>query len=133
MLQFLFNKIYFIWEQICFQWNLKFCDGSLRNALKSDLIGWKRRISHNCFLGNRCTMQSFSFLYFSILGMNTPTKMSLFKVNNSISRKNCEICSTLTIKTPEHRQCCRCGVFIINFEHISTFFLMFLLLPLSVY
>ena len=41
-------------------------DGSLRNALKSDLIGWKRRISHNCFLGDiYCTedVQCKAFLF----------------------------------------------------------------------
>ena len=34
---------------------------------------------------------------------------------------------TLTIKTPEQRQWCRSGVFIVNFEHISHLFLVSLL------
>ena len=29
----------------------------------------------------------------------------LLKVNNKNTRKRCEICSNLTIKTPERRQC----------------------------
>ena len=33
----------------------------------------------------------------------------------------CEICSKLTIKTPERRQRRRSGVFIVNFEYISYF------------
>ena len=38
-----------------------------------------------------------------------------------------EICSELTIKTPELRRR-RSGVFIVNFEHISHHFIVFLLL-----
>ena len=49
-----------------------------------------------------------------------PAGIYLLKVNN-------RICSKLTIKTPERRS----GVFIVNFEHISHFDLMFLLLTLS--
>ena len=51
----------------------------------------------------------------------------MFKVNNRAARTRCEICSKLTIKTPERRS----GVFIVNFEHISHRFLVFLLLTLS--
>ena len=40
----------------------------------------------------------------------------------------CEICSKLTVKTPERR---RSGVFIVNFDHISYIFLVFLLLTLN--
>ena len=38
--------------------------------------------------------------------------------------KKCEICSKLTIKTPERRHCrrSRSAVFIVNFEHILHFF-----------
>ena len=39
----------------------------------------------------------------------------------------CEICSKLTINTPKQHQCCS-GVFIVNFEQISQFDLVFLLL-----
>ena len=37
----------------------------------------------------------------------------------------------VNIKTPELRQWCRSGVFIVNFEHISHFVLVLLLLALS--
>ena len=50
----------------------------------------------------------------------------LFKVNNRKSTRSCEICSKLTIKTPEQP-----GVFIVNFEHISQLVLTFLLLTLN--
>ena len=53
----------------------------------------------------------------------------MFKVNNRNTRKRCETCSKLTIKTPERH--CRSGVFIANFEHMSHLFLMFLMLTLN--
>ena len=55
----------------------------------------------------------------------------LFKFNNRNTRKRCETCSKLTIKTTEWRQWRRSGVFIVNFEHISLHFLVFLLLTLN--
>ena len=45
----------------------------------------------------------------------------LCTANNRNTRKRCEICSELTIKTPERH------VFIVNFEHISHLFLVLLL------
>ena len=47
-----------------------------------------------------------------------PANIYLFKVNNRNTRKRCEICSRLTIKTPERRQLPRSVVFIVYFEHI---------------
>ena len=70
-----------------------------------------------CVLGNVLTLQ--------IILRNYPANIYLFKVNNRNSRKRCEICSKLTIKTP--------GVFIVNFKHISHLFLLFLLLTLNKY
>ena len=55
----------------------------------------------------------------------------MLKVNNKNFRTRCEICSKLTIKTPERRQWHGSGVFIINFEHISHLVLLFLLLFLN--
>ena len=55
----------------------------------------------------------------------------LFKFNSRNTRKRCEIFSKLTIKTPERCQWRRSGVFIVNFEHISHLFLVFLLLTLN--
>ena len=37
------------------------------------------------------------------------------------------------MKTPQRRQWRRSGVFIVNFEYISNYFLVFLLLPLNKY
>ena len=60
-----------------------------------------------------------------------PANIYLFKVNSKITRKRCEICSKLTMKTLERRQRCCSGVFIVNFEHISHLFLLFLLVTLN--
>ena len=55
----------------------------------------------------------------------------MFKVNNRNTRRRFEICSKLTIKTPERRHWRRSGAFIVNFEHISHLFLAFLFLTLN--
>ena len=55
----------------------------------------------------------------------------LLKLSNRNTRARCEICSKLTIKTPERHQWHRSGVFIVNFEHISHLVLVFLLLTLN--
>ena len=60
-----------------------------------------------------------------------PSGNYIFKVNNRNTRTKCEICSKLTIKTPERRHLRRSGVFIVNFEHISHLVLVFLLLTLN--
>ena len=55
----------------------------------------------------------------------------MLKVNNINTITRCEICSKLTIKTPEWRHWHRSGVFIFNFEHSSHVVLVFLSLTLS--
>ena len=62
---------------------------------------------------------------------NIPAGIYLLKVNNRNTRTRCEICSKLTINTPERRYWRRSGVFIVNFEHISHLALVFLLLTLN--
>ena len=62
---------------------------------------------------------------------DNPVGIYLPKVSNRNTRTRCEICSKLTIKTPERSHWCRAGVFIVNFEHISHFVLVFLLLALN--
>ena len=60
-----------------------------------------------------------------------PVRIYLLKANKRNARTRCEICSKLTIKTPERRQWRCSGVFIVTFEHISHLVLVFLLLTLS--
>ena len=60
--------------------------------------------------------------------------MYLFKVNNITLEKDAtyiQLTIKLTIKTPERCQWRRSGIFIVNFEHISHIFLVFLLLTLK--
>ena len=77
-------------------------------------------------------ISSFIILQDKLIRTN-PAGNYMFKVNNRNTRARCEICSKLTIKIPERCQWHRCGVFIINFEHISHLVLMFLLSTLSRY
>ena len=73
-----------------------------------------------------------------VLSSRLPYPAEMLKVNNRNARTKWEICSKLTIKTPERRpktperrQWHHSGVFIVNFEHISHLALVFLLLTLS--
>ena len=71
---------------------------------------------------------SASFLMICIFHAN----IHLFKINNRCTRKRYEICLRLTIKIPERYHWCCYPIFAINFEHISHFFLMLLLLTLCI-
>ena len=65
--------------------------------------------------------------YFDLISI-TPTSNDMLKVNYRNARPRCEMFSNLAIKTPERRQWCHSGAFIVNFEHISHHALVFLLL-----
>ena len=54
-----------------------------------------------------------------------PAGNYMLKINNRNTRARCEICSKLTIKTPEQRLCSCSGSFIVNFEQISEVVLNF--------
>ena len=54
----------------------------------------------------------------------------MFKVNN---RNRKDICSRLTIKTPERRHGRRTSIFIVKFEYISQFLIVFLMMTLNMY
>ena len=60
-----------------------------------------------------------------------PAGIYLLKVNNRNTRTMCEICSKLTIKTPERRLASLTLLTFVNFEHISHLALVFLLLTLN--
>ena len=62
-----------------------------------------------------------------------PENIYIFEVNNRNTGKRCEIFSKVTINTPEqlHLRDVLSGVFIVNFEHISHLFPVFLLLTLN--
>ena len=58
------------------------------------------------------------------ISIHFPAGNCMFKVNNKSLKTWCDICSKLTIKTPEQRQWRGSGVFIFNLEHISHFALV---------
>ena len=60
-----------------------------------------------------------------------PAGIYLPKVINGNTKTKCEICSDLTIKTPERCDWYHSGIFVVNFEHISHLVLVFLLLTLN--
>ena len=51
-----------------------------------------------------------------------PAGNYMFKVNNRNTKTRCEICSKLTIKTPERRQWRRSGVFVVTLNIFHTLF-----------
>ena len=79
-----------------------------------------------------CVILTFNELIKSKLYIwHYPTVIYMFKVNNKNTGTRYEVCSRLTIKTPEQRPWRRSSVLIVNFEHISHLVLVFLLLTLS--
>ena len=72
------------------------------------------------------------YMIFKCEFSTNPAGIYLLKINDRNTRTKSEICSNLTFKTPERRQWCRSGVFIVNFEHISHLVLVFLLLTLNI-
>ena len=61
----------------------------------------------------------FSFLIFCAEKWFFLAGIYLLKINNRNTGTRCEICSKLTIKTPEQRQYRSSSIFFVNFEHIS--------------
>ena len=93
--------------------------------------------SHKCHLSHCLSIIHISNIQNNSCEMNIkPFPLNsagncMFKVNNRNTRTRYEICSNLTIKTPERCQWRRSGVFTVKFEHISYLLLVFLLLTLS--
>ena len=67
----------------------------------------------------------------TIIHQLIPAGIYLLSVNDRNTKSRCKIHWKLTIKTPEWRQWRRSGAFIVNFEHISHFVIVFLLLTLN--
>ena len=81
------------------------------------------RCFHRWLWTSKCQQGEFFLCFYKPLHSISLYKLYLFKTRNSAvstrnTRKRYEICSKLTIKTPERRHRCRSGVFIVNFEHI---------------
>ena len=99
-------------------------------AIKGNL----RNLLNICDLSFSINSERFLFISSKMLDRvymcPFPAGIYLFQVNNR-NRTLCEICSKLTIKTPEPRHWCRSGDFIVNFEQILQIVLVFLLLTLN--
>ena len=86
---------------------------------KSEICWWITRMIYYIYLvgeDNQYCRNQKNFV---------PANNYMFKINNRNTRTRCEICSKLTIKTPERRL-----LTIVNFEHISHL-VVFILLALS--
>ena len=101
-----------------------------RTTTQNILRVWTKTIWRVCTdMLKSAMLLSFVFPLITLISIrHYLANIYLFKVNNRSTRKRCETCSRLTIKTPER---CRSGVFIVNFEHTPHLFLMFQLLPLN--
>ena len=96
---------------------------ALKNMFRLQIVDWGKWEKTWRFW---CSSEWF-FMWFLLY----PASIYLFKVNNRNTRTMCEICSKLTIKTPERRRWRRSGIFIVNFEQIFHIVLVFLLLTSS--
>ena len=60
----------------------------------------------------------FTFCISLVEKKRSPVGIYLLKVSNQNTTARCEICSKLTITTPEQQYWHRFGVFVVNFENI---------------
>ena len=69
-------------------------------------IAYNNLITQPVFICPKSTMLTTTFPLLTLNNVNTnsyPANIYLFKVNKRNSRKRCEICSKLSIKTAERR------------------------------
>ena len=97
----------------------------------SSMIGDHINISQNLLVSGQICHLWFVVHFSNVIFHGFPLNIYLFKVNNRNTRKRWKICSKLTIKTPERCHWRHSIIFIVNFEHISHLYLVFLLLPLN--
>ena len=55
---------------------------------------------------------------------SVPARNYIFIVSNYSTRTRCEYYSIVRMKTLKQSQCCCCGIFIVNCEHILNFVLI---------
>ena len=89
------------------------------NCRKISVEYGKIRNVNNSYLRSELPMSLCNHLVFGKFKRKyiSLANIYLLKFSNRNTRKKCELCSKLTIKTQHH--CRRSGVFIVNFEHIS--------------
>ena len=130
-----FNKLLI---QVKHKWGLNWGLKTLRLSKRLELSG----ISTNkpCTLFCKSLVEKMR-IKLSAMGCSFKTNLALLRTHLQVDVCGvwftaplvCEICSNLTIKTPEWRHWRRSGGFIGKSEHILHFFLVFLLLTLNKY
>ena len=98
---------------------LSFYHKLLKVSLDKIIYPWNEYIIHKW----RCNVFN-NFLNVIQQHFNVLMMVIAFKVNNRNARKKCEICSTLTIKTPERRYKKVWNMFKVNHKNTSTTLLM---------
>ena len=124
-----------IWQRGQLYWpNWKFRQMALKNFQATFLLGFP------CLdIVRHHQSRSVKFIFQIWWNYTSPKSSSetnsagnyIFKVNNKNTRTRSEICSKLTINTPERCQWRHSSVLIVNFKHISHLALVFLLLTFS--
>ena len=84
-----------------------------------------------CFMAAKPLREDSLLVTTNLTSVPVPVDIYLLKGNNRNTRTRCEICSKLTIKTPERCHWRRSGVSVANSEHISNLISVFLLLTLN--
>ena len=80
---------------------------------------------HQWMLKMAPSKRFLDFVDFSCGPLISPAGIYPLKINNRNTGKRCEVCSKLTIKTPERRYRRRSGVFIVNLYIFHTLFQCF--------
>ena len=101
--------------------NLLYGKLSLMITIFTSNIPWKSYV----------LMMKKILIWTHLMQWNNPANIYLLKVNNRNIKKRYEICSLLTVKTPQRCQWHLSGILIVNFENISHLFLVFILLTLN--
>ena len=126
--------------EFVFQFLLHFKTGNLHMIIQSFILYFADSISH-LFTSPWCMLyvKDLFFVVESWCNLwvmqyssqnSLPANIYLFKVNNKNIRQRHELPSKIKTKTPE-RHWRSFGVLIVNFEHISQLFTVFLLLTLK--
>ena len=99
LVSFLQIAIFLLADVATFSVNIDFGRSCFFTLFRSNYFDTTVTFSEQLFLQNSCF-----FLFFQNSHFVAPVGNYMFKVNNRNTRTRCEICSKLTIKTPERPQ-----------------------------
>ena len=99
--------------------------GKIRTRKNSIFWHFSRSVTVHFHLCLNVNLEKNNWWFFVIIFAVYLAKVSLLKLNNRKTRKRCEICTKLTIKTPKRRHWRRSSDFVVNiwtyFTHFSSF------------